>query len=126
MIANPEYFRGRRVALILCGGNIDPRMLAGVLLRELAREGRIARLRVVINDTPGMLAKIANLVAEGGGNIINVTHQRVFTGVSVRSADLDLAIETRDAGHMREIEELIRAAGFAVRRLDGDHSNSRD
>lgn len=118
VIANPELFRGRRVALILCGGNIDPRMLAGVLLRELAREGRIARLRVVINDTPGMLAKIANLVAEGGGNIINVTHQRVFTGVSVRSADLDLAIETRDAGHMREIEELIRAAGFTVRRLD--------
>ncbi|MEQ9362965.1 MAG: ACT domain-containing protein, partial [Leptospirales bacterium] len=75
-------------------------------------------LRVVISDTPGMLAQVAGLVAEGGGNIINVTHQRVFAGLSVRQADLDLAIETRDSAHMREIEERIRAAGFAVRRLD--------
>ncbi|MCR9141531.1 MAG: threonine ammonia-lyase [bacterium] len=118
VLANPELFRGRRVGLVLCGGNIDPRMLAGVLLRELAREGRIARLRVVISDTPGMLAQISGLVAAGGGNIISVTHQRVFAGVSVRQADLDLAIETRDAAHMREIEDRIRDAGFVVRRLD--------
>ena len=93
-------------------------MLAGVLLRQLVREGRIARLRVVISDTPGMLAQISGLVAQGGGNIINVTHQRIFAGVSVRQADLDLAIETRDADHMNEIETRIREAGFAVRRLD--------
>ena len=118
VIAHPEIFRGKRVGLILCGGNIDARMLAGVLLRQLVREGRIARLRVVISDTPGMLAQISGLVAQGGGNIINVTHQRIFAGVSVRQADLDLAIETRDADHMNEIETRIREAGFAVRRLD--------
>lgn len=122
ILANPDVFRGRRVGLVICGGNIDARILAGVLLRELAREGRIARLRVVISDTPGALAQIATLVADGGGNIINVTHQRVFAGVSIRQADLDLAIETRDAAHMREIEERIRAAGYAVRRLDNDEA----
>ncbi len=111
-------YRGKKIGLVICGGNIDARLLAAVLMRDLVREGRIARLRMEIADAPGALADIATLIAEGGGNIIDVTHQRLFAETAVKHADLDVALETRDEQQMREIVEKIRAAGFPVRRLD--------
>lgn len=116
----PEKFRGKKTALVLSGGNIDARMLASVLMRDLVREGRIARLRVEIKDSPGTLAKIAGIVAGLGGNIIEVSHQRIFAQVSVKAALLDLAIETRDASHMHAIRDRIEGEGFPVRFLDQD------
>lgn len=118
VFARPDLFRGRRVGLPLCGGNIDSRILANILNRSLVREGRIARLRIEITDTPGELARVAGIVGQGGANIIDVSHQRIFGQVSVKSAQLRLALETRDATHMQEIVTGLRAAGYAVDELD--------
>ncbi len=120
VLSAPARFRGRKTALILSGGNIDARTLASVLMRDLVREGRIARLRVEIRDRPGTLAEIASTVASLGGNIIEVSHQRIFAQVSVKAALLDLAIETRDASHMHAIRDRIEEVGFPVRFLDAD------
>lgn len=117
VLANPERFRGKRVGLVLSGGNIDPRLLGEVIRRNLVREGRIAGLRVMISDSPGTLARIATLIGEGGGNILEVSHQRLFLDVPVKNADLDLVIETRDADHLAEIVARIEAAGYPVRKL---------
>ncbi len=117
LLAYPQRFSGKRVGLVLTGGNIDPRLLGEVIRRNLVREGRIAGLRVMISDSPGTLAKIASLIGEGGGNILEVSHQRLFLDVPVKNADLDLVIETRDAEHLDEIIARITAAGYPVRRL---------
>jgi len=117
LLANPQRFAGKRVGLVLTGGNIDPRLLGEVIRRNLVREGRIAGLRVMISDSPGTLAKIASLIGEGGGNILEVSHQRLFLDVPVKNADLDLVVETRDAAHLDEIIASITAAGYPVRRL---------
>lgn len=111
-------YRGKKIGLVICGGNIDARLLAAVLMRDLVREGRIARLRIEIADAPGALADVAGLIARGGGNIIDVTHQRLFAETAIKHADLDVALETRDEQQMREIVERIAAAGFPVRRLE--------
>lgn len=121
VLANRELFNGKRTALILSGGNIDSRLLATILTRGLVKEGRIARLRIEINDSPGSLAKIAGLIADGGGNIIDVAHQRLFAHVPVKSAHLDVALETRDAAHIEKISARIREAGFLVEQLDDTH-----
>ena len=117
VLANPERFRGRRIGLVLSGGNIDPRLLGEVIRRNLVREGRIAGLRVMISDSPGTLAVIATLIAEAGGNILEVSHQRLFLDVPVKNTDLDLIVETRDTDHLHEIIARIEAAGFPVKRL---------
>ncbi|RJF87645.1 threonine ammonia-lyase [Oleomonas cavernae] len=117
LLANPQRFSGKRVGLVLTGGNIDPRLLGEVIRRNLVREGRIAGLRVMISDSPGTLAKIASLIGEGGGNILEVSHQRLFLDVPVKNADLDLVVETRDAAHLDEIIASITTAGYPVRRL---------
>ncbi len=121
-LAHPEIFRGKRVGLILCGGNIDSRLLASVLMRDLVREGRLARLRIEIRDSPGALADAARIAAENGGNIVDVEHHRVFAHVNIKSANLDLAVETRDAAHMQAILRAFESAGYAARLLDGDHA----
>lgn len=117
VLANPGLFTGRKVGLIVSGGNIDSRLLASVLMRGMARDGRIARLRVEITDAPGTLAKVADCIARAGGNIVEVYHQRLFADVPVKRADLDAVIETRDAEHLREIIGSLHAQGFAVRQL---------
>ncbi|HTP84604.1 MAG TPA: threonine ammonia-lyase [Alphaproteobacteria bacterium] len=117
LLANPDAFRGRRVGLVVSGGNIDSRLLASVLMRGLARDGRIARIRVEITDAPGTLARVAGLIAEAGGNIVEIYHQRLFADVPVKRADLDAVIETRDAAHLAEIMARLRQAGLAVRQL---------
>ena len=117
MLACPDRFSGRRVGAILCGGNIDVRILANVLLRGLARDGRMLRLAVDIADRPGVLAEVAGRIAEAGGNIIEVTHQRLFAAPSVKAAELDLVVEARDRAHGEAILAALEGAAFHVKRL---------
>ncbi len=115
VMANPSLFAGRKVGLVLSGGNIDMRLLSNVILRELSREGRILSLLVEIEDRPGLLAKIATLVGEAGGNILEVSHNRMITDMSAKLADLGMTIEARDAGHAAEIRKKLIDAGFNIR-----------
>ncbi|MDP6345378.1 MAG: threonine ammonia-lyase [Alphaproteobacteria bacterium] len=117
LLAYPERFRGRRVGLILCGGNIDTRMLASILMRGLIRSGRITRMRVEISDRPGTLAKVAQIIGDCQGNILEVLHQRNFPEVPAKLAELDIVIETRDREHVGEITGALAAAGYRVREL---------
>ncbi|HYD31549.1 MAG TPA: threonine ammonia-lyase [Azospirillaceae bacterium] len=112
VLAQPERFRGRKVGLIVCGGNIDARILAQVLMRGLVREGRLVRLRIGITDAPGALAKVAGLLGASGANIVEVHHQRLFHDVPVKMADVDVVLETRDRPHVEAILARLTAAGF--------------
>ncbi len=116
--SNPERFRGRRVGLVISGGNIDSRLLSAVILRGLVRTQRLVRLRVGVPDSPGSLVRIATIIAEQGGNIVDVIHQRAFSKLSVKQADVDLTVETRTADHAGEIGAALQAGGFDVLRLD--------
>lgn len=117
MLAFPDRFAGRSVGAILCGGNIDVRILANVLLRGLARDGRMLRLAVDIADRPGVLADVAGRIAAAGGNIIEVAHQRLFAAPSVKAAELDLVVEARDRAHGEAILAALAGAAFRVKRL---------
>ena len=119
LLAHPQDFTGRKVGLVLCGGNIDTRLLASVLLRGLVRDGRIVRLRLMIGDLPGQLARVAGLIGEAGGNIVEVQHQRLFGSVVAKATELDVTVETRDRDHARELVRALQAAGFRVRVLEG-------
>lgn len=117
VLAHRDKFAGRRVGMIVTGGNIDPRLLASVILRGLVRGGRMVRLRVEIHDTPGVLARVAGVIGAAGGDIVEVYHQRLFSDVPAKLADLDLVVETRDAAQADAVIADLRAAGFATRRL---------
>jgi threonine dehydratase len=125
MLCEPERFRGRRVGLVVSGGNIDPRQVASILTRGLLRDGRIARLRVEITDVPGMLARVTAAIAEAGGNVIEVYHQRLFQDVPVTRADLDIVLETRNRAHLEEIIARIEATGITVRLLENTAEAAR-
>jgi threonine dehydratase len=112
VISQPERFRGRRVGVILSGGNIDPRLLASVIMRELVREQRIVTLRIPIADQPGALSRLTHVIGEQGGNILDVFHRRLSMNVPARSATLELSFESRDAGHADTIVAAVREAGF--------------
>jgi threonine dehydratase len=116
VLAFPERFAGRAVGVAVCGGNIDSRILANVLLRNLLRDGRLLRLHLDIPDRPGVLADIAARVAAAGGNVIEVSHQRLFAAPSVQSAELELMIEVRDAAQGNAIVAALEAGQYAVRR----------
>jgi threonine dehydratase len=115
VLGNPALFKGRKVGVVISGGNIDMRLLSNVILREMAREGRIQSLLITIEDRPGLLARIASIIGDSGGNILEVSHNRLMTGVSAKSADLGLVVEARDATHAAEIKARLEEAGFAVR-----------
>jgi threonine dehydratase len=115
VLANPELFAGRKVGLVLSGGNVDMRLLSNVILRELSREGRILSLVIEIVDRPGVLAQIANLVGEAGGNILEVLHNRMATDTSAKLADLGMTVEARDAEHAAEIRKTLEGAGFKLK-----------
>jgi threonine dehydratase len=117
VLTDQERFASRKLGLVVSGGNIDQRMLASILMRGLTRDGRIARLRIEINDAPGMLAKVSGAIAAAGGNIIEINHQRLFSDVPVMRADLDVLIETRGGEHLAAIEARLAADGFPSRRL---------
>jgi threonine dehydratase len=114
VIAHPELFRGRKVGLVLCGGNIDTRLIASVLTRELAREGRLSQLKVDIVDRPGQLARVAEILGEAGANIVEIYHQRVFSDLPAKGALLEAVIETRDRTHLNETVARLREAGLEV------------
>jgi threonine dehydratase len=117
LIARPERFQGRKVGIVICGGNIDVRLLSAVLARGLVRDGRLVRLRVAIVDQPGVLARLAQSIGETGGNIIEVYHQRLFYNVPAKQAEIDVIVETRNADHVHEIVARLRAGGFPTRVL---------
>ncbi len=112
--AHRDRFKGRNVGLVLCGGNIDTRLLASVLTRELAREGRLSQLAIDLADQPGQLAHVANLLGQCGANIVEVYHQRVFSDLPAKGALLELVIETRDRQHLDETVARLRQAGLEV------------
>jgi threonine dehydratase len=119
VLAHPELFAGGNTGIVISGGNVDMRLLSNVILRELAREGRIMSLVVGIEDRPGVLARVASLIGDAGGNIMEVSHNRLMTGASAKSADLGLVIEARDDAHAEEIKSRLEQAGYPVREPDG-------
>ena len=114
VLANPALFHGQKTGIIMSGGNIDMRLLSNVILRELTREGRIMTLEVAIEDRPGALAQVAGLLGEAGGNILEVSHNRMMTGISAKSATLALVIEARDAEHGAAIRQKLSEGGFPL------------
>jgi threonine dehydratase len=118
MLARPDRFRGRKVGLILCGGNIDPRILASVMVRELKREDRIVSFRLSIPDRPGVLGQIATRLGELGSNILEVDHRRLFLDVPAKGAKLDITIETRDRAHAETVLRALAADGLAPARIE--------
>ena len=115
VLAYPERFAGRNVGLVLSGGNIDTRLIASVLTRELAREGRLTQLTIDIVDRPGQLAAVSVLLAEAGANVIEVSHQRTFSDLPAKATLLGLVIETRDQAHLDQVMATLVAAGFQAR-----------
>jgi threonine dehydratase len=114
VLADPERWRGRKVGLIVSGGNIDARLMAQVLMRGLVADGRIVRLRIALDDRPGALAKVTALLGAGGADIVEIYHQRLFHDVPVKMAEIDVIIETRDRRHVQHIIDTLSAAGFAA------------
>lgn len=117
VVAQRERFAGKRVGIVVSGGNIDARVLSAILMRGLVRSGRLVRIRVDISDQPGLLGRVANLIGAAGGNIVEVYHQRLFHDVPLKMAELDVVIETRDARHVDEILAALRAAGLPANLL---------
>jgi threonine dehydratase len=117
MLAEPERFRGKRVGLILCGGNIDPRILASIMVRELERDELILSFRLTIPDRPGVLGHIATRLGTLGANILEVDHKRLFLDVPAKGARLDVTVETRDRAHAEEIIKAMAEDGYQPVRL---------
>lgn len=116
LLADPAKYAGRKVGLVVTGGNIDPRMLASVLMRQLVHEQRLIGLSVDIEDTPGVLARVAGRVGESGGNILQVHHERLSSGLA-KGATLEMLVEAQDENHANQIVEDLRAGGWTVRRV---------
>jgi len=114
VLEHPERFRGRRVGLVLSGGNVDTRLLASVIMRSLARSGRLTRLAVEIPDVPGALASVAGIVGGVGANIVEVSHRRDVPTIELKEARLELVVETRDRAHLDELCRALEASGYAV------------
>ena len=112
LLKYPERFAGKKVGLVLCGGNIDPLLLAAIIERGMVRAGRLARIIVSVRDVPGSLAKITATVAEAGANIDEVHHQRAFTMLSAQNVEIELVIQTRGRPHIEQVIAALNAAGF--------------
>src|SRR3569833_1755871 len=120
MIADPARFAGKKVATVLCGGNIDTHLLANVLVRDLVRQGRIARLRVAVQDQPGALALLPQKVFEAGANIIEVNHSRIFTALPAKDTMIEVECEARDPAAIDDVVRRLEEAGFRVERASLD------
>ena len=118
VMAHPEKFKGKNVGIVLCGGNIDTRLLANVLLRDLARSGRLARLRLTLQDRPGALFKVMRLFNEHNVNIIEIYHQRIFTTLPAKGLITDIECEARDAEQLQGLVDGLNAAGYKVERVE--------
>jgi threonine dehydratase len=115
LLKDPPRYAGKKVGLVLCGGNIDPLLLAAILERGMVRAGRLARVRVAARDTPGVLARITAIVADAGANIDEVHHQRAFSTLSVQSVEVELVLQTRNLAHVGEVVAALQAAGLDAR-----------
>jgi threonine dehydratase len=113
-----ERFAGRKVAVVLTGGNIDPRLLVHLLERGLVRSGRLTRLRVELDDRPGTLAKLLTVVGGAGANLVEVQHQRLFVDVGAKATDVVLTIECMDAAHRDGVVAAVTEAGYGLLPLD--------
>jgi threonine dehydratase len=114
LLDEPQRFAGKRVGVLVSGGNIDSRVLASVLMRGLVRDFRLVRLRVTMPDVSGSLAKVAALIAKAGGNIVEVMHQRIFSTASVRAPQVEFLIETRDREHTDALVHSLEEKGIRV------------
>jgi len=112
LLEHLPQFKDRKVGIVMSGGNIDMRLLSNVILRELTRGGRIIHLELQIEDRPGQLARISAIIADAGGNVLEVSHNRMMAGIPAKSATLGLVVEARDAEHAQEIRDGLAAAGF--------------
>ncbi|MFK7840228.1 MAG: threonine ammonia-lyase [Bdellovibrionales bacterium] len=112
---NLEHYKGKKVGLVVCGGNIDSRLLSTLILRGLVRDGRITRLTFEIDDTPGQLSDISRIIGESGANVVEVIHQRMMQSVSLKQAELEVVVEARDLHHVKELVQILRDQGFKVR-----------
>ncbi len=115
LLAHPARFSGRRVGLILCGGNIDLRLLASVFMRALVREQRLVNIRIIGDDRPGLLAIVSKIIGDNGANIIEVAHNRIALDVPAKGAEFDILMETRDSQHTQEVIDALSAAGYPPR-----------
>ena len=118
LLAHPTKFSGKRVGLVLCGGNIDTRLLASVLTRALVREKRITNIRIVGDDRPGLLGMVSKIIGDSGANILEVAHNRIVLDVPAKGAEFDILMETRDAQHTQEVIDVLGQAGYPPRPLD--------
>ena len=114
MVRHPERFRGKRVGMVLSGGNIDPLLLAAIIQRGMVRAGRLARVRVSARDVPGILAQITTTVAAAGANVDEVHHQRAFTMLAAQNVDIELVLQTRGRPHLAQVLDALHEAGFVA------------
>jgi threonine dehydratase len=126
LLADPERFRGKKVGIVLTGGNIDSRLLASLLMRGLVRGGRLVRLRAELPDLPGILSRVAGVIGGLGGNIVEVHHQRLFHDTSVKLAELDVVIETQNRRHVETIIAALVDAGFPTQLLSASAEGDID
>ncbi|MFQ5625360.1 MAG: threonine ammonia-lyase [Methyloligellaceae bacterium] len=119
LLKEPDRFRDKKVALVLSGGNVDPRILASIIVRGLEHEEKIISLRFMISDQPGVLGSIATLLGEAGANILEVSHPRMVLDVPAKGATLDIVIETKDAVHAKQVIETLKSADLNVTRMAG-------
>lgn len=117
LLAHPAMFAGRKVGLVLCGGNIDSRLLASVLTRSLVRENRLSRVRIIGDDRPGLLALVSKVIGDAGANIMEVAHNRIALDVPAKGAEFDIMMETRDRQHTQDVIEALTQAGYPPRAL---------
>ena len=117
VLRHASLFAGQDVGVVVCGGNIDRRMLSTVLLRSLKRDGKVAKLRIFIQDVPGVLARVTQMVGAAGADIIDIEHQRLFTGLGPRQAELHIVMETRGTAHVEQIVASLQGAGFPAQVL---------
>ena len=115
-----------KIGLVISGGNIDPRLLANVLMRGLAREGRMGRLRIQLSDAPGTLARVAHVIGEADGNIIEIVHHRLFSDVPAKMTEIDVMVETQDSAHFRAVIQALGKAGFSARPLSATTRGNDD
>ncbi len=118
VMAHPEHFKGRKVGMVLTGGNIDTRLLANVLLRDLARSGRLARLRLTLQDRPGALFKVMEEFNRHSVNIIEIYHQRIFTTLPAKGLITDIECEARDKDQLEALVRSLVAKGYSVTQVD--------
>ncbi|HZU91498.1 MAG TPA: threonine ammonia-lyase [Stellaceae bacterium] len=125
LLAAPDVFRGRKVGIVVCGANIDSRLLSSILMRGLVRSGRLVHLRSELPDVPGALSRLSKVIGERGGNIVEVHHQRLFQDVPVRRAELDIVVETQSRRHVEALIGALAAAGFPTQLLSRDNGGAR-